>query len=116
MQDSAAADNICSEIKKKRTTGEWGIADNVQAAVADNGASMDAAGWADYPCFAHTTLRLSEDDWSLVSLFICFVNTAERNCLSFVSALLEMKCEERGETKFRCKDTPPADVITVRAD
>lgn len=51
-----SAKTICSELK--RVTEEWGITDNIQAVVTDNGANFVAAKrkacWAHYPCFAHT--------------------------------------------------------------
>lgn len=51
-----SADNICSELK--RITDKWGITAKIQAVVPDNGANMVVAvrkaGWAHYPCFAHT--------------------------------------------------------------
>lgn len=62
LQDNSA-DNICSELK--RITDEWGIADKIQAVVKDNGANMVAterkAGWARYPCFAHTLNLVVKD-------------------------------------------------------
>ncbi|XP_060760348.1 zinc finger BED domain-containing protein 4-like [Neoarius graeffei] len=51
-----SADNICSELK--RITDEWGITTRIQAVVTDNAvnvvAAVHRAGWAHYPCFAHT--------------------------------------------------------------
>lgn len=58
-----SADNICSELK--RITDEWGITAKVHAVITGNGANMVAvvrkAGWAHYPCFAHT-LNLAVKD------------------------------------------------------
>ncbi len=58
-----SADNICTQLK--RVTDEWGITDKVQAVITDNGANMVAAvrkaGWAHYPCFAHTLNLVVKD-------------------------------------------------------
>lgn len=49
----------------KRITNEWGITVKIQAVVTDNGANMVAAvrkaGWAHYPCFAHTINLVVKD-------------------------------------------------------
>lgn len=48
--------NIC--LMLKRITDEWGLTVKIQAIVTDNGANVVSAvrkaGWAHYPCFAHT--------------------------------------------------------------
>lgn len=57
------ADNICAQLT--RITEEWGITDKILAVVTDNGANMVAAvrkaGWAHYPCFAHTLNLVVKD-------------------------------------------------------
>lgn len=63
FQGQHSAENIYSELK--RVTQEWGITDKVQAVITDNGANfvvaVRKAGWAHYPCFAHT-LNLAVKD------------------------------------------------------
>lgn len=63
FQGQHSADNICSELK--RVTQEWGRTDKVQAVITDNGANFVAAvrkaGWAHYPCFAHTLNLVVKD-------------------------------------------------------
>lgn len=58
-----SADGICSELQ--RITEEWGLTAKIQAVVTDNGANMVAAvhkaGWAHYPCFAHTINLVVKD-------------------------------------------------------
>lgn len=58
-----SADNICSQLT--RIVEEWGIADKILSVVTDNGANMVAAvhqaGWAHYPCFAHTLNLVVKD-------------------------------------------------------
>uniref|UniRef100_A0A671XLS4 HAT C-terminal dimerisation domain-containing protein n=1 Tax=Sparus aurata TaxID=8175 RepID=A0A671XLS4_SPAAU len=59
------ADNICLQLT--RIAEEWGITDKIQAVITDNGANMVAAvlkaGWAHYPCFAHTLNLVVKDSF-----------------------------------------------------
>jgi len=58
-----SADNICSELKG--ITDELGITTKVHAVITNNGADIVAAvskaGWAHYPCFAHTLNLVVKD-------------------------------------------------------
>uniref|UniRef100_A0A3B1JDP8 BED-type domain-containing protein n=1 Tax=Astyanax mexicanus TaxID=7994 RepID=A0A3B1JDP8_ASTMX len=62
------ADNICSQLT--RIVEEWGIKGKIVAVVTDNGANMVAAvrkaGWAHYPCFAHTLNLVVKDSLKAV--------------------------------------------------
>uniref|UniRef100_A0A3Q2CC25 HAT C-terminal dimerisation domain-containing protein n=1 Tax=Cyprinodon variegatus TaxID=28743 RepID=A0A3Q2CC25_CYPVA len=62
------AENICSQLT--RIVEEWGIKDKIVAVVTDNGANMVAAvrkaGWAHYPCFAHTLNLVVKDSFKAV--------------------------------------------------
>lgn len=59
------ADNFCSQLT--RISEEWGITNKILAVVTDNVANMIAAvckaGWAHYPCFAHTLYLVVKDSF-----------------------------------------------------
>nr|XP_020464748.1 zinc finger BED domain-containing protein 1-like [Monopterus albus] len=59
------ADSICSILT--RIAEEWGITTKILAVITDNGANMVAAvrkaGWAHYPCFAHTLNLVVKDSF-----------------------------------------------------
>lgn len=99
FSEKHSADNICSELK--RITDEWGITAKVQAVVTDNGANMVAAvlraGWAHYPCFAHTINLVVKDSIKTLPELL----NIQHRCSAIVAFFTTAQEQQRSSKKYR---------------